>query len=147
MFSLVFQFLSAQAVQAQYKGARDYTKRLNPVLSPPPRPTAPPAAVAAPNRRPTSPADVEKAKTEKAERLKRVVEFEKEQAEAGSPTYQYALGLRYLTGDGLEKDLPTARSWFEKAAKNGNKDAIKKLEELKKQDTAEPAQKRKGPEK
>jgi TPR repeat protein len=80
----------------------------------------------------------EKAKIEKEELLKRTVAFEKEQAAAGSPTFQYELGVRYLTGDGVEPDLTEAKNWLTKAAKNGNKDAVAKLEELKKLETEKP---------
>ena len=41
------------------------------------------------------------------------------------------LGIRYLNGDGVEKNTDTAKKWLEKAAKNGHSGARKKLQELK----------------
>ena len=40
------------------------------------------------------------------------------------------MGLRHLTGDGVEKDEAAARKWLEAAAKNDDSRAKKKLEEL-----------------
>jgi len=76
---------------------------------------------------PPPPADAEKARQET---LKKTIEFEKKNAEKGSPWAQYSLGLRHLTGDGVEKDEAAARKWLEAAAKNDDSRAKKKLEEL-----------------
>ncbi len=38
----------------------------------------------------------------------------------GDPAAQYALGLRYASGDGVKQDEKEAASWFIKAAENGN---------------------------
>jgi hypothetical protein len=115
-------------------------KRLSP---PAPARPAPPAvaAPAPPAIVPAQPVDPEKAKAEKEAALKRVVEFQKKRAEAGSATAQYDLAMRYLKGDGVEKDLAAAKKWLEAAAKNGHTLAPKKLEELKQQEQPKPATK------
>lgn len=72
----------------------------------------------------------EKTKEQKAETVRKTVEFQKKRADAGAPTAQYDLGIRYLTGDGVEKDGELARKWLKAAATNGNSQAVKKLAEL-----------------
>ena len=73
----------------------------------------------------------EKTKEQKDEMLRKTIEFQKKRAEAGAPSAQYDLGMRYLTGDGLEKDPKLARKWLYSSATNGNSQAVKKLKELK----------------
>ncbi|MBI3875696.1 MAG: SEL1-like repeat protein [Verrucomicrobia bacterium] len=51
-------------------------------------------------------------------------------AESGSAQAQYDLGLRYLTGDGVEKDDGKAREWLQKSADGGNAQARNKLNSL-----------------
>jgi putative methionine-R-sulfoxide reductase with GAF domain len=41
-------------------------------------------------------------------------------ADKGNPAAQYALGLRYASGDGVKQDDKEAAVWFTKAAENGN---------------------------
>jgi hypothetical protein len=41
-------------------------------------------------------------------------------AATGDPPAQYALGLRYASGDGVKQDDKEAAAWFIKAAENGN---------------------------
>lgn len=41
-------------------------------------------------------------------------------AEAGDAQAQYALGSRYLTGKGVERDEDAAATWFERAAQGGH---------------------------
>jgi TPR repeat protein len=62
---------------------------------------------------------------------KKALEFQKQRAQAGSASAQYDLGMRYLNGNGVEKNLDEAKQWFEKSAAQGNSMATKKLEELK----------------
>lgn len=76
------------------------------------------------------PPDPEKVKAQKAELLRRVVDFQKRRAEEGSESAQYELGLRYLKGDGVEKDEPAGRKWLALASKHGYLPATRKLEEL-----------------
>jgi len=75
--------------------------------------------------RKTSPA---KQTAEETER--KVLEFQKQQAEKGSGYAQYEMGLRYLEGRGVEQDTAKGREWLEKAAQNGNSDAQRKLKAL-----------------
>ncbi|NMD20841.1 MAG: SEL1-like repeat protein, partial [Verrucomicrobia bacterium] len=73
---------------------------------------------------------------QKAETLKRTIEFQKKRAEQGSAVAQFDLGKRYLTGDGLEKNLQEARKWFEAAAKQGHAGAAARIEEVGKLEAA-----------
>jgi TPR repeat protein len=61
---------------------------------------------------------------------RRVVAFQKKCAQEGSPSAQYQLGLRYLKGEGVPKDLAEARKWLSLAAKDGHSYAKRKLEEM-----------------
>ena len=45
------------------------------------------------------------------------------------PPAQYAFGLCYAEGRGVEKDEREAVKWYTKAAKQGDPDAQKKLED------------------
>jgi hypothetical protein len=53
-----------------------------------------------------------------------------ERAQAGSPTAMRSIGMRYLTGDGLEKNETKAREWLKKGADGGDSAAIKELARL-----------------
>lgn len=50
-----------------------------------------------------------------------------EQANNGDAMSQYKLGRAYESGDGVEKNLATARMWYQKSANNGYKNAEVKL--------------------
>jgi TPR repeat protein len=50
-----------------------------------------------------------------------------EQANNGDAMSQYKLGRAYESGDGVEKNLATARMWYQKSADNGYKNAEVKL--------------------
>jgi TPR repeat protein len=137
LVGLMIPTLMVPSAFAQYRGARDYMKRLNPP-APPAQHSAPPPAPApyqavAPSRAYAT-NDPAKQAVEDIEKEKRVFEFQKEQAEAGSPRYQYEVGMRYWNGKGVDKDPVAARMWIEKSAKKGNEDAIKQLAEMKKLD-------------
>ena len=67
---------------------------------------------------------------EKEELVRKTVEYQKQRAEEGSATSQYDLGMRYLKGDGVEKDLELARKWLTKSAEGGNSQAKEKLSDL-----------------
>ena len=41
-------------------------------------------------------------------------------ADKGEPSAEYALGMRYASGDGVKQDDKQAASWFLKASENGN---------------------------
>ncbi len=85
-----------------------------------------PVAVA----RPPAPVDPVKAQAAKEEATRKTIEFQKKRAAEGSATAQYDLGMRYLKGDGVEKDEAKGRELLETSAKNENSQAIKKLKEL-----------------
>jgi len=137
-FSISAAFMSPTA---QTQSARQLTRKIVPQpANPPParQPTAPPAATRPPAVAPAQPAvavvpapvDPEKEKAKQAEALKKTIEFQKKRAEEGSPSAQYELGMRYLKGDGLDKDVETGRKWIEKSAAQDYSLAKKKLEEL-----------------
>ena len=50
-----------------------------------------------------------------------------EEANNGDAMSQYKLGRAYEIGDGVEKNLATARMWYQKSADNGYKNAEVKL--------------------
>lgn len=94
------------------------------------QPPAGGVAPANPPQRVITPVVPEKTPEQKAKLLQKTIEFQKKRAEAGSPTSQYDLGMRYLNGDGLEKNPELAKKWLKAAATNGNSQAVKQLEEL-----------------
>ena len=55
------------------------------------------------------------------------LEEDRKQAEQGNSTGQYNLGLAYWQGDGINKDLKEAESWFTKAAQQENIEAYSAL--------------------
>lgn len=141
-------------LQGQYLAPRQYLRRLPPAQQPsaPPTPgTAglPPGPVITtpPTPAPTaSAAEAAKAASQKDATTKRVIEFQKKRAQAGSAAAQYSLAVRYLEGDGVEKDLAEACKWLRAAAKQDYTWAKRKLVELEKEhgqlpppDEADPA--------
>lgn len=60
----------------------------------------------------------------------KVLAFHQELAEKGDPYGEYKMGMHYLNGDGVPKDLDKARDMFSKAAAQGNKDAATELANL-----------------
>lgn len=52
-------------------------------------------------------------------------------ADLNSPIAQYNLGVMYLKGVYVQKDIKTAKEYFEKAVQNGHEDAAKILKKLK----------------
>jgi hypothetical protein len=81
-----------------------------------------------------TPEEVAAARTEadrkKAEMDAATLKFELENSEKGSDLYQYRVGLRYLNGNGVSKDLAKARDYLSKAAAEGNKEAAAELAKL-----------------
>jgi TPR repeat protein len=133
-------FLFGVTSHAQYS-ARKLTRRIAPQLPPPPAqpgrpapavPNAPAANPGVPAARPivTGPTVPQKTPEQKEEADKKLLEYQKGRAEKGSDNAQYELGMRYLTGKGVEKDEKQAREWLQKAADGGNSMAKKKLAEL-----------------
>jgi TPR repeat protein len=134
-------FLSS--AQAQIYSPRRLMRRIAPQVqrgpataqpAPAPAPAAPaappPAARAQIVVRPAIDPGVAKAAREEADR--KAIAFEKKRADEGSESAQYALGMRYLKGDGVEKDEVTARKWLTLSSKNGYIAATRRLEELNK---------------
>jgi hypothetical protein len=60
----------------------------------------------------------------------RLLKFQRDQAEKGMPSAQLALGMRYLKGDGVEKDEAAARAWLQKAAAQNDPVAKRALANL-----------------
>lgn len=137
------------APQAQTNTARATTPQ-GPTAAPTPAPAPPPTPAMAVRtqalvRVVPPPVDPEKARAARDEAQRKAVEFQKKRAAEGSESAQYELGVRYLKGDGVEKDEATGRKWLAESAKNGYGPASKKLEEL---DHPAPApESRKTPEK
>jgi TPR repeat protein len=90
-------------------------------------PTQPATAVAPVAAAPVDP-EVEAAR--KSTNAAKALAWQKEQAEAGSAYGQFQMGMHYMNGDGVTKDLGIARGWFLKSAKQGNDDAYEKLKNL-----------------
>lgn len=79
--------------------------------------------------------DPVKAAAEKEAVLKNAIEFEKSRANNGAAWAQYKLGLRYLNGEGVEKDETAGRKWLQAAADNGDSQAKSKLQLLDSKDS------------
>ena len=117
---------------AQYS-ARTLTSKIVPQPQQPAQAARPAqqgvAAPAAPAR-PLTEAEQAKLRLQKDKNEVKQFEFYKRRAEEGSDDAQYQLGLRYLAGKGTAPDEKLAREFFEKAAKQGHKQAGQKLTEL-----------------
>lgn len=72
---------------------------------------------------------------------KKLIEWQKQRAQSGSDNAQYELGVRYLTGKGVEQNDAEAKKWLQKAAAQGHSQAKRKLEELNKKAAESTAQK------
>jgi hypothetical protein len=100
---------------------------------PPPAASIPPViqplAVSPATARPR-PGALAGAAFEKAAIEERVLAFQKQRAFEGSASAQYELGLRYLKGDGVVKDVATARIWIKRALDGGSSAARSKLAQL-----------------
>jgi hypothetical protein len=116
---------------AQYS-ARTLTSKIVPQQqpAPPPRPAQQGVAVQAAPPRPLTEAEQAKLRLQKDKNEVKQFDFYKRRAEEGSDDAQYQLGMRYLAGKGTPPDEKLAREWFEKAAKQGHKQAGQKLAEL-----------------
>lgn len=135
----------APVLEAQYLAPRQYMRRLDqtpqPRTPPPPNTTLPPGPVVTPP--PAVPAvtvtNSPKARAEREAAKKRAIEFQRKRAEGGSASAQYELGVRYLNGDGVEKNLAEARKWLTAAAGQDHVWAKKKLTELEQLPAPDPA--------
>lgn len=79
----------------------------------------------APVRQVVLPTEAQKAETEA-----KVIAWQMKQADAGYASAQYDVGLRYLTGNGVEKDADKAISYLKKAASQGHTQAQKRLDAI-----------------
>jgi TPR repeat protein len=88
------------------------------------RPAAPviPTAVVAPARPPSL-----KPATQKTAADAKLLEWQRKEAKAGRVSAQLALGLRYLSGEGVEPNEDVGRGWLLKAAQSGDNEAYSKL--------------------
>lgn len=78
------------------------------------------------------PPKVDAAKVEaESKRIKQnVLEYQLKRAKAGDPRALYDVGVRYLTGDGVEKDREKALDYLRQSAKDGELLAQRKLQDL-----------------
>ena len=132
---LAFLFVAAFSAQAQVgTSPRTLTRRIEPLTRPqPPRavlPSAQGGTAASASAAPLTAKEIEQKQLEESAEAKKKLKWQMERAEKGSDPAQYALGMRYLNGDGVEKDLDKAKKWLKEAAKNGNAEAKKKLPEV-----------------
>ncbi len=93
-----------------------------------PQPGAPGAATVAPAK-PLTAAELEQKQMELSAEEKKKLQWQMDRAEKGSDNAQYTLGMRYLNGEGVEKNGKKARKWLEASAKQGNTEAKKALAE------------------
>lgn len=56
--------------------------------------------------------------------------YSKRAAKRGVVAAQYALGRAYELGEGVSRNIRWAKHWYQKAAKGGDKDAMKAFREL-----------------
>jgi len=113
--------------------ARTLTSKIVPQQqqpAPAARPGQQAVAVQAAPARPLTEAEQAKLRLQKDKNEVKQFEFYKRRAEEGSDDAQYQLGMRYLAGKGTPPDEKLARECFEKAAKQGHKQAGQKLAEL-----------------
>lgn len=128
---------AAASLHAQYQSPRQYLQRL-PQTQPPAtaQPTLPPGPTVVPppssSPAPTA-ADAAKAAAAKEATLKRTIEFQRKRAEGGSASAQFTLGMRYVQGDGVERNLAEGCKWLRAAAKQDHVWAKRKLGELEKE--------------
>lgn len=99
----------------------------------PPRQATNTVQMPAPRYVPPPPApklDPEKVEAEKKRLDQNTVKWLKLRAEEGSSAAQYNLGVRYLTGEGVEQNIDEARILLRKSADAGEERAQRKLEQL-----------------
>lgn len=125
--------ITKRAVDANAAENRALNHALSAPVQQPASTATPPSAPAAIPAPVVTNAVPEKTPEQKAQLLQKTIEFQKKRAAAGAPTAQYDLGMRYLNGDGLEKNPELAQKWLKAAATNGNSQAVKKLKELNQQ--------------
>jgi TPR repeat protein len=132
--ALLVLVLGCIPLQAQVgTSPRTLTKRIEPLVRPqPPRYVAPgqPGASAPAVAKPLTEKETQQKKIELDAETKKKLEWQMSRATNGSAPAQYAIAMRYLTGDGLPKDTEKGTKWLKESAKNDYADAKKKLAEL-----------------
>lgn len=131
LFLCLAGLTAAACFGQQYSGpgARALTRK----VAPQPAPARPAGGVAVGGgvaARPGAPVDRAKVQAQKQKSESDLIKFHRQRAQAGSDNAQYELGVRYLAGNGVEKDEKLGRQWLEKSAKAGNPKAVRKLQEL-----------------
>jgi TPR repeat protein len=66
----------------------------------------------------------------KAKTAAKVLAWQKEQADKGDAYGEYKMGVRYMNGDGVDKNLDKARDLLSKSAAQGNTDASNEMAKL-----------------
>jgi TPR repeat protein len=66
----------------------------------------------------------------KSKTQSKVLAFHQELADKGDAYGEYKMGMHYLAGDGVDKDVAKARDWLGKSAAQGNQDAAAELAKL-----------------
>ncbi len=59
-----------------------------------------------------------------------ILQFQMQNAHKGDPRSQYALGMRYLEGIGVERNEFLAREYLEKSSAQGDRRAAARLKEI-----------------
>lgn len=72
----------------------------------------------------------EKAAQAKAAAEEKALKYNMDSAERGEVTGQYRMGMRYLKGEGVAKDMLKAREWLAKASEQGHPLAKEELQKL-----------------
>ena len=126
IFLLALAVAASTALHAQVgTNPKALTKRIEPQLQRPPsaRPSAPAATAATALKAQPTAADLDAAAAAEKAKLDQQIA----RAEKGSDVAQLNLGVRYLTGEGADKNPKLARKWLEAAARQGNAGAKKLL--------------------
>jgi TPR repeat protein len=126
-------FITALSLQAQVgTSPRTLVRPIAPYVRPQPpvaHPAGGAAATAAAPKGPATAAELEEKQAKLSIEEKKKLQWQMDRAEKGSDTAQYTVGMRYLEGQGVEKDLKKAHKWLAESAKQGNPEAKKALAE------------------
>jgi TPR repeat protein len=126
---LCLSAMTSLSTLGQYS-ATTLTRKVAPRPQPAPAQARPAGGAIAVQAAPAAPVDPAKVQAEKRKSESDLIKYHRQRAEAGSDNAQYELGIRFLTGNGVEKDEKLGREWLARSAKSGNPKAVKKLEEL-----------------
>lgn len=79
---------------------------------------------------PSPPQDPAKVEASKKKVTENTIHYLQQRAEDGSASAQFTLGMRYMKGDGVSKDVEKARAYLQKAADGGFASAQRELNNL-----------------